>query len=227
MVYEVSLHDDLWAKSDQEAEAQPTHLRPLSLLRSQMLWNSMQCCKALIQSFLAYSAQQVSSLTAFTYSRLCYAFITLARIGNMDLGTLSENCSGQIMPCGSVSQHHTQPALSLAEGLDFTHLASKVQARFTALATDFVDSQGERDTMAKLSNTMGMMITGFDRQMRDKRKQLVVNDGLDEVADNSFAEFNTETSNGGLNDGFGQDFQWEGLDDVMWDQVLESFALIP
>jgi hypothetical protein len=210
-----------------------------------MLWNSLHSCKAFIHTFLSYQNPDLFFLTAFTFSRLCYVFITLAKLVHLNLDGTSEDALQLTSQSPTQdAQRHPWHTMNIAKEADFSVLATKVLEKFTAVATDFVGAEGERDPMWYLSSMVGILMSGYEKQMRGKQRAMLNAEALAKELDSAQKQIGTAidstsfpsqgTSSAASNGNFGAssleqsaELQWDSLDDMAWEQILDNFMMIP
>ena len=212
-----------------------------------MLMGSITSCKDFIQAFLSLPNVQLFHLTAFTYSRLCYVFITLARIVFLDI---PQNSGVNHNP-GLVSiLDSTWRTAIVAREAQFQHLGKQVLAKFTAVATDYTGPNGHKDAMSALASAMKLLLTGYEQQMSDLRKSGVdtelPNRGNGALDQHNPQEYDAEiqvddpaagitptdgrrsgSGTAGLDGAFDLDFTWDATASAAWDDVLETFTMSP
>ena len=147
---------------------------------------------------------------------------------------------------GKVDGHddsHTRPvhAVDIVSETDFLPLARRVRKKFSALTTDFVGPDGERDTMWNLASTMGKMISAYERQVGIGHGALdnvtVTAEGPHTASDaftpaaqlsaaSSLYQESAAAEEGSSIDNL-IDFEWGGIDEMLWNQVLQDFTMNP
>ena len=243
MINEVALHNEFWNVPNSTSWASDANAP--SIIRSRMLWHSFESCKAFIERFLSCRNPDLFFLTAFTLSKLCYVFITLAKLVQLDLDRMGEDASNPTTELRTPEADHSLGRrMTLAKEADFFFLASKVLEKFTAVATDFVGIDGERDAMWNLSSMMRIIMSAYERQMREKQKPIlnaeVSAKELEMAQDRSGAAIDPasyssrETGTSGSDGTYGSssleqstEIQWGLTDDIVWDQILDNFSMIP
>lgn len=201
-----------------------------------MLWSSLESCKAFVRKFLSYQNDDLFYLTAFVYPRLCYVFITMAKIVFLDVEhkvpALSSDPSST-----QGSQNRLWNTLDVAKEAQFPQLSKAVLEKFTAVATDFADGSGQRDAMANLASAMRILIAGYEQQMSGmlgglQKAETMAPGGCETAhATDALAVDLDPYSSVSLVDGAGS-----GAFDVTspwnptastWEEILESFTMVP
>ncbi len=202
-----------------------------------MLWSSLESCKAFVRKFLSYQNDDLFYLTAFVYPRLCYVFITIAKIVFLDIEHKGPAPSSDPSSTQG-SQNRLWNTLDVAREAQFPQLSKAVLEKFTAVATDFVDDSGQRDAMANLASAMRILIAGYEQQMRGIQgggllKAETIGPGRGETthATDTLAVDLDPYSSFSLVDGAGGSAfdvtsPWNPTPST-WDDILESFTMVP
>src|ERR1700749_3229396 len=98
MINEAALHEEFWMIASDTQQALGLSSSPVA--RSNMLWRSLRSCKDFIHTFLSYRDQDLFYLTAFIFPRLCYVFITLAKLVFLDFDS-DNRCGGEADQSGA------------------------------------------------------------------------------------------------------------------------------
>ena len=197
-----------------------------------MLWRSLQGCKDFIETFISLPNEELFHLTAFVYSRLCYVFITLARLVFLNTNQSTASTPGSHWNIATV-----------AKEAQYQHLGKQVLAKFTSIATDYIGPDGHRDPMSALASAMKLLLTGYVQQMNDFQKSGrfsepsdQANGGLEQQQqqqqeyggnvqiDNTTA---AQASTADLDMNFDLDVTWDATASAAWDDVLETFTMSP
>jgi hypothetical protein len=235
-IYEVAFHDTFWDPAKGHI-SDPTG-QSLSAVRLSMLWKSLECCKSLVQTFLSYPDSDLPFVTAYTYSKLCYVFISLAKFVRFDLALINmdrSDAAAELFPRGQIS---------FVKETNFQPMAGQVLEKFTSLATDFCSPDGNHDAMWNLSFMMMIIMSGYEKEVGDMEKALMTStasttSNADVDPSHASGGLFTVSSSHGKKDGssdeqdlFGSDFpdsisdmQWDRVDSMAWDAILNDFSL--
>ena len=235
LIHEVALHDRFW--EDPKSLSAVSEINTLSSVRSKMLWSSLQSCNSLARTFLSYQDSDVFFLTAFAFSKLCYVMVTFAKLVQLELSLASKDNSRTTEP-------QRQHWINVVKEAEFPYLAVKVMEKFSNLATDFVGTDGERDAMWNLSSMVRIMVSGYEKQAGQLQRATLSSEvstreleGAQDRNDratgpNSF--HSQQADDPEENVPFGapfleqsSDFQWDRLDNIAWDQILDGFSIVP
>ena len=212
-----------------------------------MLMGSITSCKDFVHAFLSLPNAQLFHLTAFVYSRLCYVFITLARIVFLDI---PQNRGVNHNPGLMQILNTSWSTAIVAREAQFQHLGKQVLAKFTAVATDYTGPNGHKDAMSALASAMKLLLTGYEQQMNDLQKSGVSTElpnrgggaleqhtqqeyGVEMQGDDTAAAVasTTRTQRGSamadLDGAFDLDFAWDATASAAWDDILETFTMSP
>jgi hypothetical protein len=232
-IHEVALHDRFW---DLEGFDYTSNTSRLSNTRTKMLWNSIQGCKSLIRSFSSYYSSDIFFTTAFTISKLCYILIYLAKVVRFDLALIGIDSAE--MTDGLWSR----PRISFTQEIDFHHLTETILQKFSSLATTFVGPDGSHDAMWNLSFMVMILISGYEKEVGELQKAML-NSGVPSKEINLPPSRNGEAialrsindqGDRRVNDGGNfeasfqeqsTEWQWDSLDNIAWDAVLNDFSL--
>lgn len=197
-----------------------------------MLWRSLTSCHDLIRTFLSYQNQDLFYITAFVCPRLVYAFITLAKLVALHL---ENNTASESQPPALDVAGHPCSMAEFVNEVNYQELAKQVLDKFAALSTDFVSVDGRRDSMANAASGMKMMMAGYERQINERQRplqcaQLSVSAGeaLDEHPETVRSSIYTgDHEVGYAESNLDMDFAWGSVGNMLWDDVLESFTIVP
>jgi len=131
-----------------------------------MLWKSLECSEALLQRFISCPDSDLYFMTVFTHLKLCYVFITLAKLIRFDLRLMN------IDHLGATGRFSTPPQMSFVRETNFPHLAPKILEKFTALATDYLGPEGERDAMWDLAFVVMMLTSGYEKEAAEVQEAM-------------------------------------------------------
>lgn len=228
-INEAALHTEFWCSTN---DSQPVNASSSTVARSKMLWRSLSSCQDLICTFLTFQNQDLFYLTAFVCPRLLYAFITLAKL----VAIYSENrVAGESETSTLVMPNQDWSIVELANETNFQELAKKVLDKFTAISTDFVGADGRRDSMSNAASAIKMMIAGYEQQIKEiqislQSRQMSVSEGAISNGAPDTAGSTTYTCDyeiGGGNTTFETDFTFNSPENTFWDDILESFTIVP
>ena len=196
-----------------------------------MLWRSLQGCKDFIETFISLPNEELFHLTAFVYSRLCYVFITLARLVFLNTNQSTASTPGSHWNIATV-----------AKEAQYQHLGKQVLAKFTSIATDYIGPDGHRDPMSALASAMKLLLTGYEQQMNEVLKS-GASDRLPGYTNGTVPQQHPQQEFGGnmqidnttaahastadLDMNFDLDFTWDATASAAWDDVLETFTMSP
>jgi hypothetical protein len=229
MINEAALHSEFWTSA---SDAEPSLATSSSIARSKMLWRSLSSCQDLIYTFLSHRSEDLFYHTAFVCPRLVYAFIALAKL----VALFSE--TKRVSESQSVTSDFPNLPGSMADlinEVNYQELAKQVLDKFTAISTDFVGADGRRDSMANAASGMRLMIAGYERQIKELQTPLqgaemsapvdeIFKEDVDTVGSTAYA-YDQEIHDG---DGsFDMDFAGELPGNTFWDDVLDSFTIVP
>ena len=235
MIHEVALHERFWEDSNSSSEVPDTNT--LSSVRSKMLWSSLQSCNSLAHTFLSYQDSNVFFLTSFVISKLCYVMVTFAKLMQLELVLASKDNSRTTDP----QRRHL---ISIVKEAEFPYLATRVMEKFRNLATDFVGTEGERDAMWNLSSMVRIMISGYAKQTGEIQRAMLNAEAStrelewaqagDDRATGPTSFHIQETGYPDENSPLGAtfleqstDLEWDPLENISWDQILDDFSLLP
>jgi hypothetical protein len=234
LINEAALYAGLWTSANDPHQA--PDLSSPSSARSKMLWHSLNSCKDFIHTFLSYRNQDLFYLTAFIYPRLCYVFITLAKLVFLNSDSSSTGRSDQ----SDTRNFQGDPwrTINVAKEADFQELGKQVLEKFTAVATDFVGSDGQRDVMSNLASAMRILMAEYEQQMNGIQRALqsaeasapaveMAQKHTDAAADSTAYPSVEAIGYGGDSGIFDKAFVWEGLGNMGWDDLLENFTMGP
>jgi hypothetical protein len=193
-----------------------------------MLWRSLSSCQDLIRTFLSYQNQDLFYLTAFVCPRLLYAFITLAKL----VALHSENGAGGPQSATSGFPGHSWSLLDFAREVNYQHLARQVFDKFTSVSAKFIGADGRQDSMANAASGMKMMIEGYERQMdkvQSPPRSMEMPATMGEISQQHLeANHTAYTRDQEVDDSsFDANFTWEAPENTFWDDILESFTIVP
>lgn len=201
-----------------------------------MLWRSLMSCKDFIHTFLALPNDNLFYLTAFIYPRLCYVFITLAKLVFVESDGRGTNRSDQSEDIGHF-QSSAWATLNVAKEADFLHLGKQILDKFSAVAVDYAGADGERDAMSNLAAAMTILMAGYEQQTNEEHRasngaELVDSAAgmVPEHADGAvdFTAFQPgQMGNAGGGGALDTMFEWESPTRTAWDDMLESFSMSP
>lgn len=205
-----------------------------------MLIKSIQGCKAVLSTVLSHDDWDIFFLTAYTFSKLCYTLMSLAKVGLAGIEEPWEDNSDSKNP--SLTQRYQRlswPTTDVAEEVDFVNLARQVQEKFNALTTDFVSPTGQRDAMWNFSSIVSIILARYDKQKRERAKEPTMNTAMSghnsnltgtTASDLSASTQTTErhSPDVALGPSFGEQdngLQWEPLNDSSWDQIMDNLTM--
>ncbi|KAF2103559.1 hypothetical protein NA57DRAFT_53074 [Rhizodiscina lignyota] len=233
LINEVALHDELWNSHPDPASNFP------SITRSKMLLSSLNSCKSFLHAFISYQNRDLYYLTVFIIPRLYYVFITLLKLVFLDFDNRGEDNSQQADQTTPESQNQPWHMMNIAQESDFFALASRVLQKFTAVATDFIGPEGQRDAMSNFASAMKILMTGYEKQMNEKQTTMVNAEtakmpDLEESSD-TVVESTPYTSRGADNDDSNEvldlssvdQLSWDLSDNILWDEMLNTFSMLP
>jgi hypothetical protein len=233
-INEAALHEEFWTVAeDAHQVSNPTSP---SAVRTKMLWCSLNSCKDFIRTFLSYGNEDLFYLTAFIYPRLCYVFITLARLVTLDSN--SGAMSGLDQSDTRNFRSHSWSAMNVAKEAEFQELGKQVLEKFTAIATNFLGADGERDVMSNLASAMRLLMVGYEQQINEienaSRNAEVSAPTVEMAREQTHAAIGSTTystaqgtENGGSSSAFDMAFTWDSSANTVWDDILENFTIIP
>lgn len=197
-----------------------------------MLWRSLSSCQDLIHTFLSYRNQDLFYLTIFVCPRLLYAFITLAKLVALHS---EDRRVGGTQPAALDSPSHPWNMVDFKNEVNYQQLAKKVLDKFTAISTDFIGADGRRDSMANAAAGIKMMIAGYERQTNELQtpaQSVEVSHPVEETSQEQpdtagSAVYTCGQEVGDSNGTFDIDFTWDLPAETWWDDVLDSFTIVP
>jgi hypothetical protein len=234
LINETALHAEFWTGANDPHQA--PYLSSASPARLKMLWRSLNSCKDFILTFLSYRNQDLFYLTAFIYPRLYFVFITLVKLVFLD--SEGSGAGGSDQSDTWDFQSHPWSTIKVAKEADFQELAKQVLEKFTAVSTDFVGSDGQRDAMSNLASAMQILMAGYVQQKNGMQRALQsaetptssveMAQELTEAATNSTTYSSVEAiGNGGDSGTFDKTLVWEDLGNMVWDDLLDNFTMGP
>ena len=196
-----------------------------------MLWRCLHSCKDFIHTFLSYQNQDLFYLTAFIYPRLSYAFITLLKLVFLEYYSSSTRRLDQsdTRDC----RRRLWKTSNIAEEAEFQELSKQILEKFSAVATDFVGADGERDAMSNLASAMRMLMVEYDQQMNEIQGALrsaetstsavgMTQEYTGAVVD-PIAHSSVQGVDYGGNGSFDIAVAWESLANTGWEDLLQNF----
>jgi hypothetical protein len=235
MINEAGLHPVFWACASESNQASDS--TPPSVTRSKMLWSSLNSCKDFIHTFMSYRNQELFYLTVFVYPRLCYVFITIARLVFLDFDSRGVGASPNQSDTRDF-QSRLWGTANVAKEADYQRLGKRVFEKFTAVATNFIGPDGQRDAMSNLASSMRILITGYEHRMNEiqnaqYRPEMsgseveMIHEHPDIAVDSTTYSSVQEFNNGGDSGTFDIGFTWDSSASTIWDDILENFTIVP
>jgi hypothetical protein len=234
MINEAALHPEFWTCANESNQV--PDLTSLSVARSKMLWRSLNSCKGFIHTFLSYRNQDLFYLTAFIYPRLCYVFITIAKLVFLDSDSRGVGWSNQ----SDTLDFHNRPwsMMNIAKEADFQGLGKRVLEKFTTVATNFVGADGQRDAMSNLASAMRILMAGYAQQMNEIQGGLhpaetsastveIIQEHTSAAVDSTAYSSVQGLGNGSDSGTFDIGFNWDSYSNTVWDDMLENFTMVP
>jgi hypothetical protein len=233
MIHEVAFHEEYWNDSNHSSIRSTTSFPSVS--RSKMLWNSLTSCKASVNAFLAIQNEELFYMTAFTFSKLCYVFISLANFVRLDTCWTSECISQPVGRQqgldGPLSPWQSIGTVSMEREVDFHKLVSQMRDKFMTVATEFTGPDGERDAMHNLAQRMQLLLSGYENQQKTTTST-AEQAQIDRSNHGSHAQETPSNEIG--NDSMGASYfeedihlEWDSMSDKAWNRVLDSFMMYP
>lgn len=230
IINEAALHSDIWTRLNVSYEGSEADLLPAT--RIKMLWDSMDACKTFIHTFLSFSSQDLYYLTALIYPRLCYVFITLAKLVFLNSETYNPEQSGE----SNLQVYQSSPwdTIRAAEAADFHSLASQVLEKFTAAAAMFSGSDGQRNPMSNLASAIKVLMARYEQQIgevqgawRTAQSSVLAMEtaqNLSSEATDLDTHFQAQAMDNNVHGVFDAQFGWDFLSSVNWDDMLATFT---
>jgi hypothetical protein len=234
MINEAALHPEFWTCANDSNYASGS--TSLSVARTQMLSHSLASCKSFVEIFLSYRTQDLFYLTSFIYPRLCYVFITIAKLVYLDSDGKAGNESAQT---GTRDvQKRTWNNMNVAKEANFQGLARLVLEKFAAVSTNFVGAEGQLDAMSNLASAMKILMAGYEQQMKEiqgdsqrsktaDKAVAVIQEDADADADSIMYPAVEEFGNSAGSGRFDIGFDWDSSATMIWDNMLENFTMMP
>jgi hypothetical protein len=233
-INEAALHKELW--SCERDSGRSSNLIEPSAARIKFLWRSLSSCKDFVNTFLSFRDEDLFYLTVFIYPKLCYVFITLARLVFLDSD--SAGTGGLDQPHPQRLQNQPWSVLKVAEEANFQGLGQRVLDRFAAVSTDFVGADGQLDAMATLGSAMRILMTGYEQQIVKIQQATNRAEAPDSVVEMISEHYNItvdpdsyssieDTGEGNVSAHLDTDFAQDSSANIAWNDILENFRMIP